>query len=52
MAREVRGSPFFGQKTPGLKVDDVVDFVAQMIERGCLDADAVKSALESAAKKP
>ena len=28
-----------------------MDFVAQMIERGCLKADDVTSALESAAKK-
>ena len=34
---------------PVFKVNDVVDFVAQMIERGCLDAGDVKRALENAA---
>ena len=37
---------------PVFKAKDVVDFVAQMIERGCLDAGDVKKALESAARKP
>ena len=36
---------------PVFETEGVVDFVAQMIERGCLDAGAVKSALENAARK-
>ena len=32
--------------------EEVLDMVAQMVQRGCLDAGAVKSMLESAARKP
>ena len=35
---------------PVFEAKDVVDFVAQMIERGCLGAGEVKNALESAAR--
>ena len=37
---------------PVFEAEDVVDFVAQMIERGCLEAGEVKRALESATRKP
>lgn len=36
---------------PVFQTTDVVEFVAQMIGRGCLDAGDVKRALESAARK-
>ena len=37
---------------PVFSAEDVLDLVAQMVKRGCLDADAVKSKLESAAREP
>ena len=36
---------------PVFSAEEVLDLVAQMVKRGCLDADAVKSMLESAARK-
>ena len=37
---------------PVFSAEEVLDLVAQMVKRGCLDAGAVKSMLESAARKP
>ena len=36
---------------PVFSAENVLDLVAQMVERGCLDAGAVKCKLESAAGK-